>query len=127
MEKCLNFDNSKTEKDKDSIDKPLIELYKQFFRKILSRNSTLPRLNIFTTNYDLYSERAMDLLGIHFVNGFTGGISKFFNPAIFNYALAEKMDLSQSKWSVIDNFFTYIKFMVQLIGLKQTEKTNFLR
>ncbi len=109
LEKCLNLENSKTEKDKDSIDKPLIELYKQFFRKLLSRNSTLPRLNIFTTNYDLYSERAMDLLGIHYVNGFTGGISKFFNPAIFNYALAEKMDLSQSKWSVIDNFFYLYK------------------
>lgn len=109
LEKCLNIENSKTEKDKDSIDKPMIELYKQFYRKLLSRNSTLPRLNIFTTNYDLYSERAMDLLGIHYVNGFTGGISKFFNPAIFNYALAEKMDLSQSKWSVIDNFFYLYK------------------
>ena len=87
----------------------LIELYKQFYRKLLSRNSTLPRLNIFTTNYDLYSECAMDLLGIHYVNGFTGGISKFFNPAIFNYALAEKMDLSQSKWSVVDNFFYLYK------------------
>ena len=51
----------------------------------------------------------MDLLGIHYVNGFTGGISKFFNPAIFNYALAEKMDLSQSKWNVIDNFFYLYK------------------
>jgi hypothetical protein len=51
----------------------------------------------------------MDLLGIHYVNGFTGGISKYFNPAIFNYALAEKMDLSQSKWSVIDNFFYLYK------------------
>jgi hypothetical protein len=51
----------------------------------------------------------MDLLGIHYANGFTGGISKFFNPTIFNYALAEKMDLSQSKWSVIDNFFYLYK------------------
>jgi hypothetical protein len=109
LEKCLNTENTKSTDNKDSIDKPLIELYKQFYRKLLSRNSTLPRLNIFTTNYDLYSERAMDLLGIHYVNGFTGGISKFFNPAIFNYALAEKMDLSQSKWSVIDNFFYLYK------------------
>lgn len=109
LQKCLNEDNSKYEKEKPSIDFPLIELYKQFYRKLLARNSTLPRLNIFTTNYDLYSERAMDLLGIHYVNGFTGGISKFFNPAIFNYALAEKMDLSQSKWSVIDNFFYLYK------------------
>lgn len=109
LQKCLNEDNSKTEKEKPSKDFSLIELYKQFYRKLLTRNPTLPRLNVFTTNYDLYSERAMDLLGIHYVNGFTGGISKFFNPAIFNYALAEKMDLSQSKWSVIDNFFYLYK------------------
>ncbi len=109
LQKCLNEENIKLESGKPSIDLPLIELYKQFYRKLLSRNSTLPRLNIFTTNYDLYSERSMDLLGIHYVNGFTGGISKFFNPAIFNYALAEKMDLSQSKWSVIDNFFYLYK------------------
>jgi hypothetical protein len=109
LHKCLNEENIKLDSRKLSIDLPLIELYKQFYRKLLSRNSTLPRLNIFTTNYDLYSERSMDLLGIHYVNGFTGGISKFFNPAIFNYALAEKMDLSQSKWSVIDNFFYLYK------------------
>jgi hypothetical protein len=102
--KCTNESNITSGDDNE-----LIELYKGFYRKLLSRNSTLPRLNIFTTNYDLYSERAMDLLGIHYVNGFTGGISKFFNPAIFNYALAEKMDLSQSKWSVIDNFFYLYK------------------
>ena len=84
-------------------------MYKTFYKKLLTRNSTLPRLNIFTTNYDLYSERAMDSLGIHYANGFTGGISKYFNPTIFNYALAEKMDLSQSKWNVIDNFFYLYK------------------
>lgn len=109
LKKCLNTENTKSDDGKPCIDKPLIETYKLFYRKLLSRNPTLPRLNIFTTNYDLYSERAMDLLGIHYVNGFTGGISKFFNPAIFNYALAEKMDLSQSKWSVIDNFFYLYK------------------
>ncbi|MCR9172149.1 MAG: SIR2 family protein [bacterium] len=109
LKKCLNSENIKVEEGDESIDKPLINLYKKFYRKLLSRNSTLPKLNIFTTNYDLYSERAMDLLGIHYVNGFTGGISKFFNPAIFNYALAEKMDLSQSKWGVIDNFFYLYK------------------
>ena len=102
--KMLNEENVSSKSDE-----PLLTIYKQFYRKLLSRNSTLPKLNIFTTNYDLYSEKAMDLLGVHYANGFTGGISKFFNPTIFNYALAEKMDLSQSKWSVIDNFFYLYK------------------
>ena len=104
LEKCLNEKNIKDERDNE-----LLEVYKTFYKKLLTRNSTLPRLNIFTTNYDLYSERAMDSLGIHYANGFTGGISKYFNPTIFNYALAEKMDLSQSKWNVIDNFFYLYK------------------
>lgn len=104
LQKCLNETNIK-----DKNDAELLEVYRTFYKKLLTRNPTLPRLNIFTTNYDLYSERAMDSLGIHYVNGFTGGISKFFNPTIFNYALAEKMDLSQSKWNVIDNFFYLYK------------------
>ena len=104
LEKCLNEKNIKDKRDSE-----LLEVYKTFYKKLLTRNSTLPRLNIFTTNYDLYSERAMDSLGIHYANGFTGGISKYFNPTIFNYALAEKMDLSQSKWNVIDNFFYLYK------------------
>ena len=104
LEKCLNEKNIKDKRDNE-----LLEVYKTFYKKLLTRNPTLPRLNIFTTNYDLYSERAMDSLGIHYVNGFTGGISKYFNPTIFNYALAEKMDLSQSKWNVIDNFFYLYK------------------
>ncbi len=104
LQKCLNEKNIKNGDDNE-----LLEVYRTFYKKLLTRNPTLPRLNIFTTNYDLYSERAMDSLGIHYVNGFTGGISKFFNPTIFNYALAEKMDLSQSKWNVIDNFFYLYK------------------
>ncbi len=52
---------------------------------------------------------ALDKLGIHYVNGFSGGIKKYFNPTIFNYALAEKIDLSQSKWSIIDNFIYLYK------------------
>ena len=108
LKACLNEANSKPNGE-ETKDMPLLELYKKFYRKLLSRNPTLPRLNIFTTNYDLYSERAMDSLGINFMNGFTGGLSKFFNPSIFNHILAEKMDLSQSKLSAVDNLFYLYK------------------
>jgi hypothetical protein len=104
IEKCLNESNRKS-----GIDAGLNALYEQFYRKLIYRNSNLPKANIFTTNYDLYSETALDNLGIHYVNGFSGGIKKYFNPTIFNYALAEKIDLSQAKWNVIDNFFYLYK------------------
>ena len=122
LKKCLNEDNRTSGEDK-----PLIELYKTFYRKLLYRNSNLHRPNIFTTNYDLYSEFALDKLGIHYVNGFSGGIMKYFNPTIFNYALAEKMDLSQSKWSVIDNFFYLYKIHGSLNWIQDDEATKLFR
>ncbi len=122
LKKCLNEANRTTNTDKE-----LIEIYESFYRKLLYRNSNLPKPNIFTTNYDLYSEIALDKLGIHYVNGFSGGIKKYFNPTIFNYALAEKMDLSQSKWSVIDNFVYLYKIHGSLNWIQDEEKTKLFR
>lgn len=122
LNKCLNENNRK-----DGTDKPLIDLYKAFYRKMLYRNTNLHKPNIFTTNYDLYSELALDKLGIHYVNGFSGGIMKYFNPTIFNYALAEKMDLSQSKWSVIDNFFYLYKIHGSVNWIQDEEPTKLFR
>lgn len=122
LEQCLNEVNSNDEKDID-----LVNLYKTFYRKLLYRNANLPKPSIFTTNYDLYSEIALDSLGIHYVNGFSGGIKKYFNPTIFNYALAEKMDLSQGKWSVIDNFIYLYKIHGSINWLQDEEQTKLFR
>ena len=122
LEKCLNEINRDSKADED-----LVDLYKSFYRKLLYRNSNLPKPNIFTTNYDLYSEIALDKLGIHYVNGFSGGIKKYFNPTIFNYALAEKMDLSQSKWSVIDNFVYLYKIHGSLNWVQADEDSKLFR
>ena len=120
--KCLNEANRTK-----GIDQELVDLYKSFYRKLLYRNSNLPKPNIFTTNYDLYSEIALDKLGIHYVNGFSGGIKKYFNPTIFNYALAEKMDLSQSKWSVIDNFVYLYKIHGSLNWIQDEEDSKLFK
>jgi len=119
IDSMLNEANKKDGKD-ESVNK----LYEKFYRKLLYRNANLPKPNIFTTNYDLYSETALDKLGIHYVNGFSGGIKKYFNPTIFNYALAERMDLSQSKWSVIDNFFYLYKIHGSINWIQDDEETK---
>jgi hypothetical protein len=99
---CLNKDN-------DGKDGVVLENYKNFYRKLSLRDSNLPKPNVFTTNYDLYSEKAMDELGITYTNGFSGFIERYFNPSIFNYALAEQMDISSFKWNVIDSFIYLFK------------------
>lgn len=87
----------------------VIKIYEQFYRKLVYRDKNLAKANIFTTNYDLFNERALDKLGIIFSNGFSGVIDRYFNPAVFHYAFAEQMDLSNNKWNVIDNFIYLYK------------------
>jgi hypothetical protein len=99
---CLN------EKNKDN-DHDIVDTYQQFYRKLSLRDSNLQKPNVFTTNYDLFSERAMDSLGISYTNGFSGFVERYFNPSIFNYALAEQMDISSLKWSIIDSFIYLFK------------------
>lgn len=61
-------------------------------KKLVYRDNNLSKTNIFTTNYDLFSETALDQLGIIYSNGFSGNIERYFNPTVFNYAYAEQMD-----------------------------------
>jgi hypothetical protein len=99
---CLNEENNGN-------DSSISNNYRDFYRKLSLRDSNLPKPNVFTTNYDLYSERVMDDLGIHYTNGFSGFVERYFNPSIFNYALAEQMDISSMKWNIIDSFIYFFK------------------
>ena len=85
-------------------DNTVTALYETFYRKLVLRDRSLPRPWVFTTNYDLFSETAMDRLGLPYANGFSGVIERRFNPATFRYALAEQLDLTNRKWSAVDGF-----------------------
>lgn len=85
-------------------DSSVRELYERFYRKLVLRDRSLPRPWVFTTNYDLFSETAMDGLGIPFANGFTGVIERRFNPSSFRYALAQQLDVGSRKWTAVDAF-----------------------
>ncbi|MCW8173909.1 SIR2 family protein [Verminephrobacter aporrectodeae subsp. tuberculatae] len=85
-------------------DSAIVNLYQAFYRKLVYRDRTLPRPWIFTTNYDLLSEIALDRLGMPYCNGFSGTIERRFNPATYRYALAEQLDLTSRKWAAVDSF-----------------------
>jgi len=80
------------------------DLYERFYRKLVLRDRSLPRPWVFTTNYDMFNETAMDRLGIPYANGFTGFVERRFNPASFRYALAEQFDIGGRKWAAVDAF-----------------------
>lgn len=89
--------------------KETINTYKTFYQKVTYRNKDLSRINIFTTNYDLFNERVLDNLNINYNNGFGGGLKKFFNPARFSYTFSKKTETSIEKYEALDNMIYLYK------------------
>lgn len=87
----------------------VLKTYERFYRRLSQRDKNLARPWIFTTNYDLFSELAMDRLGIPYINGFQGSIERRFNPSTFRYTIAEQMNISQHKWSSVDSLLYFAK------------------
>lgn len=95
----LNADQSEEQKQFRST----LDTYKAFYQKVVYRNKDLSRIHIFTTNNDLFNEAALDELGILYTNGFTPGLQRFFNPALFNFTYSKRMDVNIDKYEPIDN------------------------
>lgn len=77
--------------------------YQKFYQKLALRSRDMSRINVFTTNNDLFNERALDNLNIHYINGFGGGLGRFFNPALFSYTYSKRLDASISKYEPVEN------------------------
>ena len=56
-------------------------------KKLLQRPVHLRRANLFTTNYDMAFDYALDNLGVHYINGFMGVHNRFFKPEVYDYDL----------------------------------------
>lgn len=87
----------------------ILKTYKRFYQKIALRNKDLARVNVFTTNNDLFNEFALNSLNIHYINGFNNGINRFFNPALFNYTFSKRMDTSIDKFEPVENMVNLFK------------------
>lgn len=104
--------------------KNTLNYYQTFYQKLALRNRDLSRLNIFTTNNDLFNETAMDSLNMHYINGFGGGLHRFFNPALFNYTFAKRMDTSIDKYEPADNVVNLFKLHGSVNWAEDTSDKN---
>ena len=94
--------------------------YTTFYQKLVMRNKDLSRIRVFTTNNDLFNETALDSLNIHYINGFSGGLRRFFNPALFNYTWSKRMDTSIDKYEPIENLVYLYKIHGSINWLEST-------
>lgn len=83
-------------------------LYKSFYLKIVQASNNNP-INIFTTNYDQYNEKALDSLGFYYNNGFSGSFLRRFNPNSYNYMFVENMNLQKDVWGKLSYYFNLYK------------------
>ncbi|MDQ0745707.1 hypothetical protein QFZ62_003015 [Clavibacter sp. B3I6] len=93
----------------DDSDGTVLKTYERFYRRLSQRDKNLARPWIFTTNYDLFNELAMDRLSIPYINGFQGSIERRFNPSTFRYTIAEQMNISQHRWSSVESLLYFAK------------------
>jgi SIR2-like protein len=120
MFKQINIDFS-TDKSKDSL-----ALYNDFYQKVTLRNKDLSRVNIFTTNNDLFNEKALDYSNINYNNGFGGGLDRVFNPARFNYTFSRKIDAEVQKYEPLDNM-VYLYKLHGSISWRESKNNSFFQ
>lgn len=112
---CINIGFDRKE------EQDVLEYYKTFYQKLALRSKDNSRIRVFTTNNDLFNETAMDALNIHYVNGFSGGLRKFFNPALFNYTWSKRMDTSIDKYEPAEDM-VYLYKIHGSVNWRETEK-----
>lgn len=94
------------------------DFYHDFYMKTVRKGRKTP-INIFTTNYDLYNEQALDSLSFPYNNGFIGTYNRIFNPACYKYAYVEDMNLSKDVWERVPNFYNLYKLHGSITWLKK--------
>ncbi len=102
----------------------VLNTYQRFYQKVALRNKDLSRISVFTTNNDLYNETALDTMNIHYVNGFGGGLRKYFNPALFNYTYSKRMDINIDKYEPVENLVYLYKIHGSVNWIYDEESQN---
>ena len=65
--------------------------------------------NIFTTNYDMMNEMAMESQHIHYYSGFEGIVNRKFNLAYYNYDFVDSFQINRSNINVTPNHMNLFK------------------
>ena len=76
-----------------------IENYNRFYNYIFeNRKLEFPKLNVFTTNYDLFNEYSFEYNKFQYTTGFDTGLNQFFNINQFSYRLVDSKERYKDKW-----------------------------
>lgn len=80
-----------------------------FFAKLVSRDPSLGRVHVFSTNYDTLAEQALEDLGIHYTDGFVGRVRARFDPASYGLDLYYPGEVAEGRVRRFDKFLHLYK------------------
>jgi hypothetical protein len=83
--------------------------HRELFRRILLRSTSLPRCKVFTSNYDLIIEQALDSLGIVYLDGFTGTIKRTLHSESYHYDFYYPGETTEGRISRVDRVLHFYK------------------
>ena len=89
-------------KEVSETDDAKLKFHEELLRRILLRSTTLPRANIFTLNYDLLIERALDNLGVLYFDGFLGTINRTLRTESYHYDLYYPGETTEGRVTRVD-------------------------
>jgi len=85
--------------DEKYTDTQTLGFYENFYKYVFDkRKEDFPKLNIFTTNYDLFNEYALENHKIHYTTGFNVGLGQSFNINCFNHRIVDSRERYKDKW-----------------------------
>lgn len=101
--------NSKETNEK----KQSLPLYKKFISRLVSARQHVDDshdvINIFTPNYDLYIEKALDDIGYPYTDGFKSGLESMFSISEYGRRVVDTTKRYRDKWSPVSPFFRVYK------------------
>ncbi len=88
--------------DKNYFSSSCVETYSKFYQKIFEyRTPESDKLSIFTPNYDLFTEYALEYNNISYTTGFTTDLTNKFDINQFKYRLVDDTNRYKDKWQPV--------------------------
>ncbi|MBP3400418.1 MAG: SIR2 family protein [Selenomonadales bacterium] len=103
---CEQVKASIKQRIQESDTENILPIYKKFYQAIrhlkeMSGN-TSKATSVFTTNYDMLNEQAMEDLGIHYYAGFYGIVNRRFNLAYYDHEYVNTHKIKNASY-IVDN------------------------
>lgn len=97
--------------------------YKKFYKHIFDqRQNESPKLNIFTTNYDLFNEKSLEENNINYSTGFRPGLRPSFDINQFQYRQVDERNRYKDKWQPTTKEANLYKLHGSINWIESSEK-----